>query len=210
MSLQNTPPPRLPDVEKDVDKGYVTGLLRALRLYFNGLFTLMGGVLSWLETLQVEVDTLQTDVTALQHTVFQAGYYRNDGALVAHGTQGEVTSWSAASFNTSLGSWDTTNGRITPNRAGYYQAKFSFNFGSSAINFLMASLYKNGGAQHADLRGTAGTDMAYAHAIASGLIYCNGTTDYISCFVRQQNSTVSSKALYDASGQLEVFLVRPG
>jgi hypothetical protein len=52
MSLQNTPPPRLPDVEKDVDKGYITGLLRALRLYFNSLFTLMGNLITGLETLE--------------------------------------------------------------------------------------------------------------------------------------------------------------
>ena len=171
-------------------------------LVFGWVCTVAGTPGTWAECSYV------TNVVQLQQTVFSAPYTRNDGLSTAHDTQVEVASWSAATVNTPLGTWTTSTGRLTPNKAGYYFAKVSYNFGSSTISLLQVSLAKNGTNVHVDLRNTV-TDIYYAHAIASGLIYCNGITDYISCFIRQVNSTSSAKTLYDTSALIDVFLVRP-
>ena len=86
--------------------------------------------------------------------------------------------------------FDTTNYRFTPLVAGYYQinAGIQYNGPSSTTAFALISLAKNGNVY------TGGqnliTAIQYAIPSTSGLIYLNGSTDYVEIFGYQsQGST---------------------
>jgi hypothetical protein len=71
----------------------------------------------------------------------------------------------------------TTNYRFTPTVAGYYQFTFAYGVNSVACQIIPA-IYKNGS------RVKRGNDVLTAYTgLASALIYCNGTTDYIEAYV---------------------------
>lgn len=77
--------------------------------------------------------------------------------------------------------FNTSNSRFTPNVAGYYQ--FTYNMITAQIiytNFYPA-LYKNG-SEH--LRGPQ-INSVYGGG-GAGLIYLNGTTDYVEVYLFQQ------------------------
>jgi hypothetical protein len=93
-----------------------------------------------------------------------------------------VSTWTKVRLNSENFDTDncfdsTTNYRFTPNKAGYYQLNMAVNMPSDGR--VYGSIYKNG---------TAYT-MAWAYNEAdsgnsgSGLIYCNGSTDYIEFYV---------------------------
>lgn len=86
--------------------------------------------------------------------------------------------------------FDTTNNRFVPNVAGYYQvnAGIQYNGTSTTSGFALVSLAKNGsvyaGGQNLI------TAIQYAIPSTSGLVYLNGTTDYVEVFGYQsQGST---------------------
>ena len=82
----------------------------------------------------------------------------------------------------------TTNYRFTPTKAGYYQLNMAVNTPSDGR--VYGKIYKNGSAY----------TMCWAYNEAdsgnsgSGLIYCNGSTDYIEFFVYlySGNATISA------------------
>jgi hypothetical protein len=84
---------------------------------------------------------------------------------------------------------NTTNYRFTPTVAGYYQISACVNAGStiSQTRFIMM-LYKNGDEfyRFQDSNGS----IVYATS-GSGLVYCNGTTDYLEVYC-QVNGTSPS------------------
>lgn len=90
-------------------------------------------------------------------------------------------------FDTNNNFDSTTNYRFTPTVAGYYQINGGMLLGFSGNNGFLAfcSIYKNG-AEY--LRGSmyyvnAGTAINQGSAV-SGVIYCNGSTDYLELYVR--------------------------
>jgi hypothetical protein len=72
------------------------------------------------------------------------------------------------------------NSRFTPTIAGYYQVNVAVGNGSGALA-LTAYIFKNGGS--GTIAGVAVNATTY-QAIASGILYCNGSTDYIELFAR--------------------------
>lgn len=89
--------------------------------------------------------------------------------------------------------FDTDNcfatGRFTPTVPGYYQINGTvYGYGGSTAT-VISVLYKNGTAYHAGSFGNANTATNGISTVA-GLIYFNGTTDYVElyCYV---NATTS-------------------
>jgi hypothetical protein len=84
---------------------------------------------------------------------------------------------------------NTSTGRITPNVAGYYQifASVYINYASSNIIRLGLSIYKNGSQLKGDT--TTGSTAFYGVYTISGLIYFNGSSDYLEIYGFQQSST---------------------
>jgi hypothetical protein len=100
-----------------------------------------------------------------------------------NGTWAKVTLGTEA-WDTNNNFDSTTNYRFTPTVAGYYQVNggYSFQGTASAGYTLIASIYKNGsevirGAEMYSLTGT------FNQSVVSGVLYMNGSTDYIELYV---------------------------
>ena len=81
----------------------------------------------------------------------------------------------------------TTNYRFTPNVAGYYQIQGSVYLQGGASGQLAARIYKNGSGFVAGNFTPAST--ADIGSFAAGLIYMNGTTDYVELYVFQNSGS---------------------
>jgi hypothetical protein len=89
-------------------------------------------------------------------------------------------------FDTNNNFDSTTNYRFTPTVAGYYQFNAIVNITGSLTNYQL-SIYKNGAIA------LSPTFIAFATGQillnGSGLLYCNGTTDYIELYVFASTSS---------------------
>lgn len=92
---------------------------------------------------------------------------------------------------------NTTNYRFTPNVAGYYQVSAMTYFAATAQLYI----YKNGAA---NLTGTYINSTG--HSVV-GLVYLNGTTDYIECYYFGSANITTSNNL-EASNNFCASLVR--
>ena len=110
----------------------------------------------------------------------------------------------AVKLNMDTEDWDsdscynTTDKRFTPNKAGWYQ--FNIRAGSTLIHTIY--IYKNGTTQFL-LVGMAANDSNPG----SGLVYLNGTTDYVEMWglVQTANGSMTGGTLYT---RFEGFFVR--
>ena len=101
------------------------------------------------------------------------------------------------------GVYDTTTGRYTPNVAGYYEV-FGGVAGVTGSSQVFASLNKNG--VTANYSATVGANTANPRSVVSGLIYMNGTTDYIE-LAATSNTTGSSNSSLGVVIQLHARLI---
>lgn len=88
----------------------------------------------------------------------------------------------------------STNYRWTPNVAGYYQLSFGVDFSAaSGLSGLISGIYKNGSA---DFYGTytAGVSGVAGSSNGAGLIYMNGTTDYVELWAQAVGTSPKVKA----------------
>jgi len=89
------------------------------------------------------------------------------------------STYTKVTFDTEI--FDTNNNfassRFTPTVAGYYQISSSMDMGST-VTYGYTAIAKNGTAV---IFGSGGTSSAAAEliSVASGVVYCNGSTDYI-------------------------------
>lgn len=94
--------------------------------------------------------------------------------------------------------FDTSNGRFTPNVAGYYQFIGGARcYGTSAINYTFIAISKNGG-----LPTQAALPMYlsnYAVGQVSTVLYMNGSTDYVELYVLM--STTSTTRIVEATAE---------
>jgi len=85
-----------------------------------------------------------------------------------------------------------SNGSLIPTRPGYYQVSFNATVANDNSTNTVCSLYKNGAEE---IRGSEGASVYTSGG--SGLVYCNGTTDYLQIMVyvaSATNTTGGSKA----------------
>ena len=97
--------------------------------------------------------------------------------------------------------FDTANYRFTPTVAGYYQLNASAYVYSSSPSVRYCRLFKNGSAYQ-----TGGmfvsTPPSETTVVYSGLVYMNGTTDYVEMYVYDNGS---SPVIYGGSGSVLVW-----
>ena len=74
---------------------------------------------------------------------------------------------------------NTTNYRYTPSVAGYYQVNVACEISGTSISRFLFEVAKNGTSVLRGFYGDAAYNGSNASGNCSGLIYCNGTTDYI-------------------------------
>jgi hypothetical protein len=100
-------------------------------------------------------------------------------------------------FDTANAFDSTTNYRFTPQVEGYYQINAAV--GSTTTGVMIVSIYKNGTELQ---RGNQILgDVSIREAVVSGLVYLNGSTDYIELYffqgaVTAQNTAGGSVGIY--------------
>jgi len=105
--------------------------------------------------------------------------YLSAGYTVSLATYVKIA-FNAESFDTNNNFDSTTNYRFTPTVAGYYQINFNV-LGSAAATGTYATVYKNGASALAGSIGTGISGIGQG-SMCSGLLYMNGTTDYIEAY----------------------------
>ena len=94
----------------------------------------------------------------------------------------------------------TTNYRFTPTVAGYYQfnsGNYVYSAGATSVRFLR--LYKNGtGYQNGSL--FISTPAADTNLLYSGIVYLNGSTDYVEIYAYDNGTTPIIYGSGSASG----------
>jgi len=83
--------------------------------------------------------------------------------------------------------YSTSNYRFTPTVAGYYQINSNIATTASAAGLAFIAIYKNGSAY---CYGNVVPNTNGGYITANGLVYCNGSSDYIEIYA-YQNSGVS-------------------
>ena len=75
--------------------------------------------------------------------------------------------------------YDTSTSRFTPTVAGYYQVNGGMEYSNSSAAYVNVMIYKNG----SQYKGGINSDKAGNYRVyVSGLVYLNGSTDYIELY----------------------------
>ena len=130
-------------------------------------------------------------------TINSSGLSMNSGTLAGNGPAFSATKpndqnisagvWTKVIFDTERFDTDscydnTTNYRFTPTVAGYYHVDIELLFAaSSGAGAYGITIYKNG-SQYISAYRYAGGASYGASGNVTGLVYCNGTTDYIEAY----------------------------
>ena len=121
-------------------------------------------------------------------------------AYMANAQTISATTFTKLNFNTESfdtnGNYDTSTNRFTPTVAGYYQITANTYFSATAQLYI----YKNGSANI-----TGAYLNSSGHSVA-GLVYLNGTTDYIEIFYWGGAVTTSNNA--EIANQFSGFMAR--
>ena len=98
-------------------------------------------------------------------------------------------------FDTTSDFDNITNYRYTPSVAGYYHIDFQVEINNASIDRVVGSIYKNGSESYILSNYVNATNaLLYPSAIGSGLIYMNGTTDYLELYVNSSNTANTGTA----------------
>jgi hypothetical protein len=140
-------------------------------------------------------------ITGLIDPTFSA--YATVGTSVGNAT------WTKLNFGTEL--WDTNNNfassRFTPTVAGYYQISASVQLAGNANNGWAIAIYKNATSYKAGSFYPNANLEPIAHV--SGLVFLNGSTDYVEIYGYQQSgSTLSTLVTNSAYHWFDGLLVR--
>ena len=118
--------------------------------------------------------------------------YQSSAQTPATGTWTKLT-FTTEDFDTNSNFASST---FTPTVAGYYQINAMAQVGATSSS-ISVSIYKNGAYSKG---GTyIVTAAAYNASIASSIVYCNGTTDYIDAYVYIGTSGVLNTAQFSAA-----------
>lgn len=98
---------------------------------------------------------------------------------------------------------NATNYRFQPTVAGYYQ--FDASVSSATTNQVMPVLYKNGVASKYGATTPTASSIGNIGSV-SGLIYLNGSSDYVELYVYLASTSNLTAGLYTG---LQGFLARP-
>jgi len=98
-----------------------------------------------------------------------------------------TTTWTKIQLNDkdwdTTSDFDTTNYRYTPSVAGYYQMNMCVRFtNSGSLQHAQVAIYKNGSLYRSFSNLRDIVSVSPQHLVGSGLVYLNGSTDYIEMY----------------------------
>ena len=153
----------------------------------SGSVTISSPAVSGTTTLTLPTTT---STLAINGPAFSA--YQSSPQTPATGTWTKLT-FTTEDFDTNSNFASST---FTPTVAGYYQINILAQVGATSSS-ISVSIYKNGAYSKG---GTyIVTAAAYNASIASSLVYCNGTTDYIDAYVYIGTSGALNTAQFSAA-----------
>lgn len=85
--------------------------------------------------------------------------------------------------------FDTSTYRFTPNVAGYYQINTGVMM-AAVNNFTNADIYKNG-SRYQKGQATLGGPASYPTGVNNGIVYLNGSTDYVEIYTYFYNTNAN-------------------
>ena len=121
--------------------------------------------------------------------------------------QQNISASTTTKVNIDTENWDTDNCfssyKFTPNKAGYYyiRALVQFKADSNASKTVRTNIYKNGSSW---IGSSQGFQAANPTSEVNGLVYCNGSTDYLEVYGWTDSST--SPAFY--AGEFHAVWIR--
>ena len=117
--------------------------------------------------------------------------YRNTNQTVTSSTNTKIQ-FNVKQFDTASCFDATTNYRFTPNVAGYYFITLSIWFESWSSGPWIADILFNGGSLFTNAEYTSASYFGPQNKHLSGLIYMNGSTDYVeaSCYTGGSTTAV--------------------
>ena len=166
----------------------------------SGSVTLESPAVSGTTTLTLPASTGTVMVNGPAFSV-----YRGSNQSVSSGVATKVQ-LDTETFDTASAFDSTTNFRFTPLVAGYYQVNGVIRFNGTNLTEAQAAIFKNGSTE---INGSYNVYSAQSviFCLASGLVYLNGSTDYLELFaytvgttpilqfISQTNTTVFSGSL---------------
>ena len=156
----------------------------------SGSITLAAPAVAGSNTLTLPALTGTVLTSASSQSAFPTGIAGTGPAFSAYASANQTVSNSTFTklqanteeFDTASCYDNSTNYRFTPNVAGYYQVNGSINMTSSNNTDVLCVIYKNGSAAKWGNYATRASFATDQGSVASALIYCNGTTDYLELF----------------------------
>lgn len=145
---------------------------------------------------QVWIDLAASDYISTRNAASGPAFaaYATSTQSISNNTPTKLT-FGTAEYDTAS-CYSTANSRFTPNVAGYYQINASAVMGGAAAYFSL-KLYKNGSLYKQGPQHGSSSQSGLAAGI-SGLVYLNGTTDYVEIYITQ--AVGSSVSTYVSSG----------
>ena len=118
--------------------------------------------------------------------------YSNADQPISNATNTQVN-FGAKLFDTNT-CFSTANSRFTPNVAGYYQLTFTGQADYIGSARVWTYIYKNGTSYMLTEMPNNCAASTYPSYTINGLVYLNGTTDYVEIYVRQDSG--GTKGIY--------------
>jgi hypothetical protein len=152
---------------------------------------------------QTEVNNLLTN----EFPLVAFSVYRNGTQSISASTSTKVQ-FNVEDFDTNNNFDSTTNYRFTPTVAGYYQVSAFIRFTSvSTAQVCNAQIHKNGSTYFSGNQQTADS-FGQSDRFVGGLLYLNGTTDYVEVFVSHTDSVSRNVASGSTVSWFNGILVR--
>lgn len=130
--------------------------------------------------------------------------YANSAQNISNGTTTKVA-LNAEAFDTNNNFDSTTNYRFTPTVAGYYfvQGNVTQNGSSWTNGYINCIIYKNGSSV-LNCPSSQPTNGNWAGTSVSGLVYMNGSTDYLELYTEHNGAATNPLGII--TGQTLTFM----
>jgi hypothetical protein len=105
---------------------------------------------------------------------------------------------SSENFDTAS-AYSTTNGRFTPQVAGYYQVNASVSAGPSGVGGLGVQILKNSSGTVNNAFFGTGDTTEYKAISTSGMVFLNGSTDYVSVYAYVSSGSMTATGYFSGA-----------
>ena len=141
---------------------------------------------------------------AIQGPAFRA--YQSSSQTLSNNAYNKIT-LTTESFDTNS-NYDTATSRFTPTLAGYYYVSGIATAATSSTSDQMGGYIFKNGSNYIQGTGTTGLSNFYPTVSVNGLIYMNGSTDYLELYVYLASSATKASVNDSQSTVFSATLVR--